>query len=102
VELRPLDDPADLAQQGRDAIISGHLNRLPALLDANFDLRDRIFNVAEANRQMVMAARSVNCPANFTGSGGAIVGCYEDEAQYQRLVASMSAIGCTTIKPLIV
>jgi glucuronokinase len=51
---------------------------------------------------MVMTARSVGCPANFTGSGGAIVGCYEDEAQYQRLVKVMSTIGCTTIKPAIV
>jgi glucuronokinase len=100
--LAAMSEFADLAQQGRDAIISGHLSRLPALLDANFDLRDRIFNVADANRRMVLAARSVGCPANFTGSGGAIVGIYNDEAQYERLNASMSAIGCTTIKAEIV
>jgi glucuronokinase len=100
--LAAMSEFADLAQQGRDAIVSGQLNRLPALLDANFDLRDRIFNVAKVNRQMVMTARSVGCTAKFAGSGGAIIGMYEDETQYQRLVQSMSSIGCTTIKPSIV
>ena len=90
---------AGLAQQARDAIAEGRAERLPALLDANFDLRDRIFSVADANRAMVMSARGAGCCAKFAGSGGAIVGLYEDEAQYQRLAAAMSAIGCTTIKP---
>jgi len=93
---------ADIAQQSRDVIVAGQMEKLPALMNANFDLRDRIFNVAEANRRMVMVARGVGCCAKFAGSGGAIVGMYEDEGQYQRLVSAMSAIGCTTIKPRIV
>jgi len=93
---------ADLAQQARDAIVAGQVEKLPALLNANFDLRDRVFNVTAANRRMVMSARSVGCSAKLAGSGGAIVGMYEDEGQYQRLVSVMSAIGCTTIKPRIV
>ena len=93
---------ADFAQQARDAIVAGKMEILPALLNANFDLRDRIFNVTEANRRMVLSARSVGCCAKFAGSGGAIVGMYEDEGQYQRLLSVMSSIGCTTIKPSIV
>jgi glucuronokinase len=100
--LAAMTEFADLAQKGRDTIVSNNLAQLPALMDANFDLRDRIFNVAEANKKMVNTARHVGCPANFTGSGGAIVGMYEDEPQYDRLVKAMSSIGCTTIKPTIV
>jgi len=100
--LAAMTEFADLAQQARDAIVAGKMEKLPALLNANFDLRDRIFNVAEANRRMVMSARGVGCSAKFAGSGGAIIGLYEDEEQYQRLVSVMSAIGCTTIKPSIV
>lgn len=92
---------ADLAQQARDALVAGRAERLPALMNANFDLRDRIFNVAEANRRMVMTARSVGCSAKFAGSGGAIVGTYDDDEQYRRLEATMSTIGCVTVKPIL-
>ena len=92
---------ADIAQQGRDALLAGRLDRLPALVDATFDLRDRIFNVAPANRNMVLAARSTGVSAKFAGSGGAIVGIYEDDAQYERLVQALGAIGCQTIRPTV-
>ena len=92
---------ADIAQQGRDALVAGRKDALPALVNANFDLRDRIFNVALANRKMVMTARSVGASAKFAGSGGAIVGTYEDETQFARLAHALAEIGCQTIKPTI-
>ncbi len=92
---------ADIAQQGRDALVAGELSRLPALINANFDLRDRIFNVAEENRHMVMVARSAGASAKFAGSGGAIVGTYGSEAEFERLSAALQAIGCRTLKPII-
>ena len=93
---------ADFAQRAYDALTSGQPEKLPALMNANFDLRDRIFNVAEANRVMVHTARSVGCSAKFAGSGGAIVGTYDDEAQFAHLTQALAGIGCTTIKPGIV
>jgi len=92
---------ADIAQQGRAAIVAGDPAALPALVNANFDLRDRVFNVAEENRRMVMTARSVGAAAKFAGSGGAIVGLYEDETQYGKLEAALKEIGCRTFKPVI-
>lgn len=92
---------ADIAQRGRDALVSGQMDALPALINANFDLRDKIFNVAEENRRMVMVARGVGASAKFAGSGGAIVGTYGDEAQYSALVTALSGIGCRTLKPVI-
>lgn len=97
--LAAMSEFADLAQQARDALVGGHSERLPVLMNANFDLRDRIFDVADANRRMVHAARKVGCSAKFAGSGGAIVGTYEDEEQFNRLEVAMAAIGCSTIKP---
>lgn len=99
--LAAMSEFAGLAQQARDALVEGRPERLPALINANFDLRDRIFNVAASNRLMVMTARRTGCSAKFAGSGGAIVGTYEDEGQYRRLVAAMSSIGCTTVKPVL-
>jgi len=100
--MAAMSEFADLAQQANDALKDGHAEKLPALIDANFDLRDKIFNVAEANRNMIMEARRIGCSAKFAGSGGAIVGTYENEEQYQRLFMAMSVIGCQTIKPVIV
>jgi len=92
---------ADIAQQGREAILSGAFDKLPPLVNANFDLRDRIFNVAEENRRMVMTARKSGASAKFAGSGGAIVGTFEDGAQFERLRADLAEIGCTIFVPAI-
>ena len=93
---------AAFAQEARDVLVAGKIEQLPRLMNANFDLRDRVFHVSEENRRMVMTARSAGCCAKFAGSGGAIVGLYEDEEQYQRLVAAMAAINCCTLKPTLV
>ena len=100
--LSAMTEFADIAQRGRDALLAGRKELLPELVNANFDLRDRIFNVAEENRLMVMTARKSGASAKFAGSGGAIVGVYEDEDQYARLAADLAEIGCTVLKPRIV
>ena len=50
---------------------------------------------------MVMTARESGASAKFAGSGGAIVGTYEDDAQYEKLKTKLASIGCTTFKPII-
>ena len=99
--LAAMSEFADIAQRGRGALVAGRVEELPALVNANFDLRDRIFNVAEENRRMVMTARKAGASAKFAGSGGAIVGTYEDEAQFGRLKSDLAAIGSVTLKPTI-
>ena len=92
---------ADLAQQGRDALVAGDLAKIPALVNANFDLRERIFDVAEENRRMVKVARGCGASAKFAGSGGAIVGTYADEGQFAALSSALAEIGCRAFKPKI-
>jgi glucuronokinase len=48
---------------------------------------------------MVEAARAVGASAKFTGSGGAIVGTYQDEAMYRRLQEQLAGIGVEVLKP---
>ena len=93
---------ADIAQKGRDALVAGRKSEIASLIDANFDLRDSIFNVSDENRRMIKVARSAGASAKFAGSGGAIVGTYEDDAQFERLSSKLAEIGCKTIKPQIV
>ena len=99
--LSAMSEFADIAQKGRDALVAGRKDLIAGLVNANFDLRDKIFNVAELNRNMVMTARESGASAKFAGSGGAIVGTYEDEAQFAALKDKLAGIGCTTFKPSI-
>ena len=109
--LAAMSEFADIAQKGRDLLVAGQLEcgvgvgersrRFADLINANFDLRDRIFHVAEENRRMVMTARSVGASAKFAGSGGAIVGTYDDDAQFAALVHALGTIGCKTFRPTI-
>jgi glucuronokinase len=100
--ISAMSEFADIAQKGRDALLAGRSSELASLIDANFNLRDSIFNVSEENRHMINVARSAGASAKFAGSGGAIVGTYEDEAHFNRIASALSDIGCCTIKPIIV
>ena len=100
--ISAMSEFAEIAQKGRDALVAGRKDEIASLVNANFDLRDSIFNISEENRRMIRAARSAGASAKFAGSGGAIVGTYEDDAQYERLSSVLAEIGCKTIKPLIV
>jgi glucuronokinase len=90
---------AGYAEEGKACLLRGDLNRLNELINANFDLRARIYRIDEGNKEMVYTARSVGATSNFAGSGGAIVGTYTDETMFQRLVSAMKPIGVDVIKP---
>ena len=92
---------ADLAEQARDLLLKGEGRKIAPLLDANFNKRREIYKISEDNIRMVETARSVGASAKFTGSGGAIVGTYEDEKMYSSLVEKLGRIGVTVIKPII-
>jgi glucuronokinase len=92
---------ADLAEQVRALLIKGEGHKIASLLNANFDKRREIYKVSEGNNRMVEAARSVGASAKFTGSGGAIVGSYEDEQMFSKLVAKLEPSGIRVIKPQI-
>lgn len=93
---------ASYAEQGRQALLERDLATLNRLIDANFDLRAKIYRLDRGNLDMVAAARSVGATANFAGSGGAIVGTYEDEGMYCRLVEAMRPLQVGVVKPEVV
>jgi len=93
---------ASYAEQGRQALLDRDVETLKRLIDANFDLRARIYQLSRGNLDMVATARRVGATANFAGSGGAIIGTYEDEAMYRRLVKAMKARQVGVIKPEVV
>ncbi len=92
---------AEYAQTVRDHLVNGEPEKVGPILDANFDLRRSLYRMSEGNIRMVEAARSVGATAKFTGSGGAIVGTYEDETMYDRLVDALEPLGMRVFKPQI-
>jgi glucuronokinase len=92
---------AKYAEDGRRCLLERDYAALDRLIDANFDLRSRIYQIDEGNLDMIQAARAAGASANFAGSGGAIVGRYKDESTYQRLVQSMASRGVAVVKPMV-
>jgi len=93
---------ASYAERGRRALLERDYDTLDELINANFDLRRRIYRIGEGNLRMIEAARQVGASSNFAGSGGAIVGAYRDESTYRALVEIMRPLGAAVIKPQIV
>jgi glucuronokinase len=71
------------------------------LIDRNFDIRKSVCVISEGNMELISAARASGASAKFTGSGGATIGTYTDEAMYEKLVKNMMAINASVIKPII-
>lgn len=93
---------AGYAEQGRQALLDRDYARLDKLIDANFDLRAKIYKIGKGNLEMIEAARSCGASANFAGSGGAIVGRYQGEAMFRRLADTMRPLGIGVVKPKVV
>ncbi|MBN2302490.1 MAG: GHMP kinase, partial [Lentisphaerae bacterium] len=93
---------ADLTDRVKDCLLSRKIDEIGGLLNANFDMRAKICKISSGNRAMIKAARSVGASAKFTGSGGAIIGTYEDDIMFERLVDSLKPMGVVVIKPELV
>ena len=90
---------AAMAEQGRDALLAGDLQRFDRLVNANFDLRASLYKIGRENLHMVQAARDAGATAKFAGSGGSIIGTYRDEAHYQKLRAALAELDVRVFKP---
>ncbi|MFO7369924.1 MAG: hypothetical protein R6X09_06615 [Bacteroidales bacterium] len=96
-----LTELADLAEKGKKAILEQNYPLLKKLMDNNFDLRCKIMNITESNMELVNTARKCGASAKFSGSGGAIIGMYEDDEMLQRLIVNLRKINARVIKPII-
>lgn len=91
----------ELTDRFRAALAAGRREELAELMNANFDRRLKIYKISEGNIRMVDAARSTGASAKFTGSGGAIVGSYTDEAMFKRLKNVLEPMNIRVIKPVL-
>ncbi|GAB2278987.1 Glucuronokinase 1 [Dionaea muscipula] len=88
---------ADLAVEGKKALLAKDTEKLAALMNCNFDLRRSMFGddvLGALNIEMVEVARRVGAASKFTGSGGAVVVfCPDGPSQVELLEAACQKLG---------
>lgn len=101
--LAAMSEWAELTDEVCKSIAENDSNALHKLLDRNYDLREEICStISPKNKIMVNLARSAGASAKFTGSGGAIIGTYKDEAMFESMKEKLNAEDIQIIKPKIV
>lgn len=100
--LEAIKEWADLTLAAKKMLFNGKKDSLGPLLNRNFDIRRKVMQLSKRNIEMVEAAREVGASAKFTGSGGAIIGSYENEDMFQRLSLKLKSMNVNIIKPTVV
>lgn len=90
---------AELTEQAKAALLERRPGDLKELIDANFDLRRSICALHPGQVEMIEVARRCGASAKFAGSGGAIIGTYDDPATYAKLEDQLGKIGCKVFRP---
>lgn len=96
-----MEEFAELARQGREALLRGDHPMFGELMDRNFDLRSRLIRLDPVNTEMVQRARAVGVSAKYAGSGGSIVGICPTDEQFLRLKEALQPLDCAVIRPSI-
>lgn len=99
--VQAMHDFAGYAQDAHVLIVQGRGKDIGPLLDRNFDRRRSIYDISQANIDMVERARAAGANCKFAGSGGAIVGVYPDEATFDRIMEAFAGSDTEVIKPQI-
>ncbi len=97
--ISTLNKIASLADEGKEAILAKDYVRMSQLVNQNFDYRREIMDISDSNMQLINAARSCGASASFTGSGGSIIGTYQDNEMLTKLIFSLKKINAKVIKP---
>ncbi len=81
-----IEQLADVALLGKNAIETGDSAGFSSLIDRNFDLRTELYGEELLGKsfEMVNLARSMGSSAKQPGSGGAIIGVIPDDAFIER------------------
>lgn len=96
-----LNQIGNLAKDAKEMIESGKPEGLHDLMNENFNLRCKIYNISDSNMELVNVARACGASAKFAGSGGTIIGTYKDDEMLNRLFVQLKRLNARVIKPYI-
>src|SRR5262249_43643058 len=92
---------AALADQARDALLGGDHEEPGRLMSANLELRRGIFELEPGHLRMAQVAAEIGLPANYAGSGGAIVALTAEAGQGEELDTRLRSERCEVLTPRI-
>jgi glucuronokinase len=92
---------AQIAEEGKKAILENDYEKLELLINENFDNRKKIMNISQSNVEMVETARQCGASAKFCGSGGSIIGMYKNDEVLAKLIVNLKKINVRVLKPYI-
>lgn len=90
------------AKEGYTALLEERPDDLHELMNQNFDLRCKIYNVPDSNKRLINEARSCGASAKFAGSGGTIIGIYKDDDMLNQLFVKLKKHNARVIKPFVI
>ncbi|KAK9158047.1 hypothetical protein Scep_004621 [Stephania cephalantha] len=103
--ISTMNKVADIALEGRDALLEKNYSKFVALMNQNFDLRRVMFGddaLGSMNIEMVEVARRVGAASKFTGSGGAVVAfCPDGPSQVKLLEDACKKAGFAIQKAIV-
>ncbi len=86
--IKAMETFASYALEAKQALEEKDHRRFAKLMNMNFDLRRKIYGdkaIGEQSLRMIEIARSLGAPSKFPGSGGAVIGMFEDEEHFNKL-----------------
>lgn len=93
---------APLVDAGCEALGRGDVERLADLVDANFDLRARLFPIGDRDQALIDLGRAQGAGTKFCGSGGAVLVLPREPDQLDALETTYAAAGFGTHRPSVV
>jgi len=97
--IETLAEIADLAREGRDALLARDTDQLARLMNRNFDLRRRIMPVDSGDLHLIETARGLGAAAKLTGSGGAVLGLCPSGTAVEECVETLRRLGAEVTIP---
>jgi len=92
---------AKIAQGAKSVLGKGKMDDFGHLMKWNFTTRLGLYgDIGQDNIKMIEIATELDCPVKLPGSGGAVIGLYKDEAQYQQLEQAYYDQGFEIVKVL--
>jgi glucuronokinase len=91
----------ELARSARSALLDGDAEVFGRCMAASFEARREMLTLDARHVAMVELAREHGACANYTGSGGAIVGCCRDEEHLADVITAFAAAGHGTVAPVL-
>ena len=99
--INTLSEIGNLASKGKELIREGNVDALKELMNQNFNLRSKIMNINDSNIELIETARSCGASSKFAGSGGSVIGIYDNNEMLTRLIVEMKKIKARVIRPYI-